>query len=159
MSGKKKGKGPSNLLGDNRKARFNYTVVESLECGIVLKGTEVKSIKAGKFSFPDSFAEIRKGELYIKNLHITAYDHGSIFNHSAERVRKLLAHRQEIKKLERKVREKGVTLIPLKFYLVNGRVKVEVGLCKGKKQYDKRQSIKERDNKRDDQRHIRNFTK
>lgn len=157
MAGKKKG--PSNLLGDNRKARFNYTIIESLECGIVLKGTEVKSIKAGKFSFPDSFAEIYKGELFIRNLQITPYDHGSVFNHSPERVRKLLAHRNEIKKLERKVREKGVTLIPLKFYLIKGRVKVEIGLCKGKKQYDKRNSIKERDNKRDDQRNFRNFSK
>jgi len=157
MGAKKKKKTDSNLLGDNRKARFNYTVMESLECGLVLKGTEVKSIKAGRFSFPDSFAEIRKGELFIRNLHITPYDYAGVFNHDAERVRKLLAHKQEIAKLERKVREKGITLIPLKFYLVKGRVKVEIGLCKGKRQYDKRQSIKDRDIHRDELRDTRNY--
>lgn len=157
MGAKKKKKTDSNILGDNRKARFNYTVMETLECGLVLKGTEVKSIKAGKFSFPDSFADIRKGELFIRNLHITPYDYAGVFNHDAERVRKLLAHKQEIAKLERKVREKGVTLIPLKFYLVKGRVKVEIGLCKGKRQYDKRKSIKDRDLQRDQQRDTRNY--
>lgn len=157
MGAKKKKNKDSNLLGENRKARFNYTVAETLECGLVLKGTEVKSIKAGRFSFPDSFAEIRKGELYIRNMHVTPYDHAGVFNHDAERVRKLLAHKAEIAKLERKVREKGVTLIPLKFYLVKGRVKVELGLCKGKKQYDKRQSIKDRDIHRDQQRDTRHF--
>ena len=149
--------GASPVLGENRKARFLYEILESLECGIVLQGTEVKSIKAGKFSFPDCFAEIRGGELFIRNLHITPYTHGNLFNHPPERVRKLLAHRQEIKRLERKVREKGVTLIPLKFYLVKGRVKLELGLCKGKKQYDKRNSIKERDLQREAQRDFRNF--
>jgi len=157
MAGKKKKKTASNVLGENRKARHNYSILESLECGIVLKGTEVKSLKAGKFSFPDGFAEIRKGELFIRNLHITPYEYSGVFNHDPERVRKLLAHRQEIKRLERKVREKGITLIPLKFYLIKGRVKVEIGLCKGKKEYDKRQSIKDRDTKRDAQRAMRNF--
>ncbi|MDC7231999.1 MAG: SsrA-binding protein SmpB [Spirochaetales bacterium] len=152
---KKKKKTPSNVLGENRKARFNYTISESLECGIALKGTEVKSIKIGKFSFPDAFVEIKKGELFIKNLSITPYDFGNIHNHSSDRVRKLLAHKQEIKKLERKVSEKGFTLIPLKFYLKNGRVKVEVGVCKGKKQFDKRATIKDKDIKRDAERDFR----
>jgi len=152
---KKKKKTPSNVLGENRKARHNYTILESLECGIVLQGTEVKSLKIGKFSFPDAFCEIKNGELFIKNLQITPYDFGNIHNHSSERVRKLLAHKLEIKKLERKVVEKGFTLIPLKFYLKNGRVKVDVGVCKGKKMYDKRATIKEKDIRRDSERDFR----
>jgi len=151
----KKKKTPSNVLGENRKARFNYTVSENLECGIALKGTEVKSFKAGKFSFPDAFVEIRNSELYIKNLHVTPYDFGNIHNHTPDRVRKLLAHRMEIKKLERKVSEKGFTLIPLKFYLKNGRVKIDLGVCKGKKMYDKRATIKEKDIRRDSERDFR----
>jgi SsrA-binding protein len=152
---KKKKKTPSNVLGENRKARHNYTISESLECGIVLKGTEVKSLKISKFSFPDAFCEIRNGELFIKNLQITPYDFGNIHNHNADRVRKLLAHKLEIKKLERKVVEKGFTLIPLKFYLKNGRVKVDVGVCKGKKMYDKRATIREKDIRRDSERDFR----
>ncbi|QEN07673.1 SsrA-binding protein SmpB [Oceanispirochaeta crateris] len=151
----KKKKTPSNVLGENRKARHNYTISESIECGIVLKGTEVKSIKIGKFSFPDSFCEISNGELYIKNLQITPYDFGNINNHHVDGVRKLLAHKMEINKLERKIVEKGFTLIPLKFYLKNGRVKVDVGVCKGKKMYDKRATIKEKDIKRDTERVFR----
>jgi SsrA-binding protein len=153
MSNKKKA--PSNVLGENRKARHNYTISESMECGIVLKGTEVKSIKIGKFSFPDSFVEINNGEIFIKNLQITPYDFGNINNHSSDGVRKLLAHKMEINKLERKIIEKGFTLIPLKFYLKNGRVKVDVGVCKGKKMYDKRATIKEKDMKRDTERIFR----
>ena len=151
----KKKKTPSNVLGENRKARYNYSVSESLECGIALKGTEVKSFKASKFSFPDSFVEIRNHELFIRNLHVTPYDFGNIHNHDPDRVRKLLAHKQEIKKLERKITEKGFTLIPLKFYLIKGKVKVEVGVCKGKKQYDKRDTIKAKDQQRDAERNFK----
>ncbi|OQY34900.1 MAG: SsrA-binding protein [Spirochaetaceae bacterium 4572_59] len=151
----KKKKTPSNVLGVNRKARYNYTVSETLECGIALKGTEVKSFKISKFSFPDSFVEISNHELFVKNLQVTPYDFGNIHNHDPARVRKLLAHKQEIKKLERKVSEKGFTLIPLKFYLVKGRVKVEVGVCKGKKQYDKRDTIKKKDMLREAERNFK----
>ena len=154
MSGKKKESHPG-LLGENRKARFNYIIEETLECGIELRGTEVKSMKSAQFSFVDSFCEIKKRELFIRNLHITPYAFANLFNHNPERIRRLLAHKQEIKKLERKVTEKGYTLIPLKFYLVNGRVKVEIGLCKGKKTHDKREAIKERTVKRDMQREAR----
>lgn len=142
-------------LAENRKARYNYSIEETLECGVVLQGTEVKSIKAGHLSFQDSFVEISRGELFIKNLHITPWDFGNIFNHRADRYRKLLAHRNEIAKWERKVNERGYTLIPLRFYLVNGRVKVEIGLCKGKKEFDKRTTIKDRDTKRDMAREVR----
>ena len=149
MSKKKKNGGHPGLLGDNRKARFLYIVEETLECGLVLKGSEVKSLKSGKFSFTDSYAEVIRGELYLKQLQITPWAFGSVFNEKPMRSRKLLAHRHEIERLERKTREKGFTLIPLKFYLKSGRVKVEIGLCRGKKQYDKRESIKRRDQQRD----------
>lgn len=153
--GQKKNKTPSNVLGTNRKARFNYFVEETLECGIVLQGTEVKSLKASHFSFVDSFVEIHDGEMFLNNLHITLYDFGNIHNHAPDRVRKLLAHKNEIEKLDRKVNEKGFTLIPLQFYLKNGRVKVEVGLCKGKKLYDKRETIKNKDLSRDEERNFK----
>lgn len=143
------------LIAQNKKARFNYSVDETYECGLVLEGTEVKSFKAGNISFPDAFAEIQKGEVWIKGLHIAEYSYSSVFNHNPDRPKKLLLHRDEIKRLTRKVEEKGYTLIPLDFYLKNGRIKVTLGLCKGKKQFDKRANIRERDVKRDMQREFR----
>lgn len=146
---------PVKLLAKNRKARFNYTIEESLECGIVLEGTEVKSFRSGNISFPDAFAEIRDGEVWLMGLHITPYVYSSIFNHDPDRPKKLLLHREEIKRLVRKVDEKGFTLIPLEFYLKNGIIKVELGICRGKKVFDKRTDIRDRDVKRDLQREIR----
>lgn len=143
------------MISQNRKARFNYTIEESLECGIALQGTEVKSVKDGTISFPDAFAEIINGEVWIKGLHISEYPYSSIFNHEPDRHKKLLLHKQEIKKLLRKVDEKGYTLIPLDIYLKKGRVKISLGICKGKKQFDKRSDIKEKDLKRDLQREFR----
>ena len=143
------------MIAQNKKARFNYTITESLECGIELKGTEVKSVKAGNISFPDAFAEISNKEVWLKQVHIAEYSFSSVFNHDPARPKKLLLHRDEIKRLNRKVEEKGVTLIPLDFYLKNGRVKVNLGLCRGKKQYDKRADIRERDIRRDIQREFR----
>lgn len=143
------------LIAQNKKARFNYSVDETYECGLVLEGTEVKSFKAGNISFPDAFAEIQKGEVWVKGLHIAEYSYSSVFNHNPDRPKKLLLHRDEIKRLTRKVEEKGYTLIPLDFYLKNGRIKVTLGLCKGKKQFDKRADIRERDVKRDMQREFR----
>ena len=151
---KKKGKTPG-LLGDNRKARFLYIIEDSLECGIELVGTEVKSIKSAHFSFTDAYVEARGGELWMRNLQITPYERGGVFNHASDRPRRLLAHKKEILKLERRVNEKGVTLIPLKFYLSSGIVKVEVGVCRGKKMHDKRDSIKQRDIQRDMDREFR----
>lgn len=142
------------LIAENRKARFNYFIEDSYECGLELVGTEVKSVKNGSISFPDSFAEIIKGEVFLKNFHISEYAYSSIFNHNPERPKKLLLHKEEIKRITRKVEEKGYTLIPLDFYLKNGRVKVTLGVCKGKKMYDKRETIKDRDNQRDMQREI-----
>jgi SsrA-binding protein len=135
----------SEVLAENRKAYFHYEVVEHLECGIVLHGTEVKSMRMHHINFVDAFCEIRNHELFVLKLNISPYDFGNINNHTAERPRKLLAHKQEIRKLQRRVAEKGMTLIPLKFYLKDHLVKVDIGLCRGKKLYDKRESIKERD--------------
>jgi SsrA-binding protein len=142
------------VIAQNRKARFNYTIEESIECGIVLQGTEVKSVREGTISFPDAFAEVRKGEIWLMGFHINPYVYSSIFNHDPDRPKKLLLHKDEIKRLIRKVDEKGFTLIPLEFYLKNGRIKVQLGICKGKKLFDKRADIRDRDVKRDLQREI-----
>lgn len=144
------------IIAQNKKARFNYAVEDTYECGIVLEGTEVKSVKAGNISFPDAFAEITGGEVWVRNLHIAEYPFSSVFNHDPDRKKKLLLHREEIKRIRRKVEEKGYTLIPLDFYLKNGRVKVTLGVCKGKKLFDKRADIKERDVKREIARAFRN---
>lgn len=144
--------GDRKIIAENRKARFDYFIEDTYECGIVLEGTEVKSVKNGNISFPDAFAEIINGEIWVKNFHISEYSYSSIFNHNPDRAKKLLLHRDEIKKLTRKVEEKGYTLIPIDFYLKDGRVKTTLGVCKGKKQYDKRASIKDRDVQRDIQR-------
>ena len=147
--------GGGKLLADNRKARFNYSIDESFEVGISLVGTEVKSIKTGKFAFADAYGRVMGNELWLIGFHITPYEQGSLFNHDPLRNRKLLAHRREIKRLERKTEEKGFTLIPLKVYLKNGRVKLNMGLCKGKKQYDKRESIKSRETERETRREFK----
>ena len=140
------------IIAENRKPRFDYFIEDTYECGIVLEGTEVKSVKNGNISFPDAFAEITNGEVWVKNFHISEYSFSSIFNHDPDRPKKLLLHAEEIKRLTRRVEEKGCTLIPLDFYLKDGRVKVTLGVCKGKKQYDKRAAIKDRDVQRDIQR-------
>jgi len=139
----------------NRRARFDYSVEESFECGVELKGTEVKSIKDGRVSFPDAYADVRNAEVWLRNFHISEYVFSSVFSHDPDRPKKLLLHAQEIKRIDRKVREKGFTLIPLAVYLKHGLVKIEVGLCKGKKAYDKRADIKERDMDRDIRREFR----
>ena len=144
--------GDRKIIAENRKARFDYFIEDTYECGIVLQGTEVKSVKNGNISFPDAFAEITNGEVWVKNFHISEYSFSSIFNHDPDRPKKLLLHAEEIKRITRRVEEKGCTLIPLDFYLKNGRVKVTLGVCKGKKMYDKRASIKDRDIQRDIQR-------
>jgi SsrA-binding protein len=149
----------SSIIADNRRARHEYAFDESLECGIELKGTEVKSVKSNKFSFSDAYARIRDQELWLIGLHVTPYIFGNIHNHDPDRDRKLLAHKQEIKRLKRKVDEKGYTLIPLNFHLKDGKVKVQIGLGKGKRAYDKRETIKRRDQKREAEREIRSRMK
>ncbi len=143
------------IIAQNKKARFNYSVEESYECGIELEGTEVKSVKSGNISFSDSFAEIINNEVWVRNFHISEYSYSAMFNHDPDRKKRLLLHREEIKRIKRKVDEKGWTLIPLDFYLKNGRVKLTLGVCKGKKLFDKREAIKQRDVQRDVQREFR----
>jgi SsrA-binding protein len=143
-------------LAVNKKAKFHYSVSESLECGIELQGTEVKSLKAGRFSYSDCYAKIENNELWLTGLHIAPYEFGNRFNHDPDRQRRLLVHIREIKRLQRKVREKGLTLVPLRFYLKKSMVKLELGIGKGKKLVDKRETIKRRDLKLDMEREFRN---
>jgi SsrA-binding protein len=145
----------SKIIAVNRKARYDYSVDDSYECGIELLGTEVKSFRDGKISFPDAWAEVIQGEVWLRSLKIAENPFASLFNHDPDRKKRLLLHKQEIKRIGRKVEEKGYTLIPLSFYFKRGRVKVELGLCKGKKTYDKRADIRERDVKRDIAREFR----
>lgn len=141
--------GDTKKIAENKKARFNYFVEDSIECGVVLEGTEVKSVKCGNISFPDAFAEIINSEVWMRNFHISEYSFSSVWNHNPDRPKKLLLHADQIKRLVRKTEEKGYTLIPLDVYLKNGRVKVTLGVCKGKKMFDKRETIKARDVERD----------
>jgi SsrA-binding protein len=143
------------IIAVNRKARFNYEIDDRYECGIELEGTEVKSFRDGKISFPDAWAEVIGGEVWLRSLKVAENPFSSIFNHDPDRKKKLLLHKEEIKRIARRVDEKGYTLIPLSFYFKNGRVKVEMGLCKGKKIYDKRADIRDRDLKREISREFR----
>lgn len=133
----------------NKKARYDYFIEEEYECGIALKGTEIKSIRNGSANIKDSYAIIRKNEVILLNMFISQYSEGSIFNHEETRSRRLLLHKKEIRKLSEKIKLEGYTLIPLKLYFVRNKAKILLGLCKGKKNYDKREVIKERDIKRD----------
>lgn len=133
----------------NRQASFNYFVEETYEAGIVLTGTEIKSIRLGKCNIKDSYAIIKNNEVYLLNAHISSYEKGNIFNHDENRTRKLLLNKREILKLNNKLNLEGYTLIPLKIYFVKNRAKVLIGVCKGKKNYDKREAIKEKDIERE----------
>jgi SsrA-binding protein len=139
----------------NRKARYDYTIDERYEAGIELLGTEVKSFRDGRISFPDSWAEVISGEIWLRSLVVAENPFSSIFNHDSERKKRLLLHRDEIKRIHRKVEEKGYTVVPLSFYFKSGRVKVELGLCKGKGAVDKRAVIRERDVNREMEREFR----
>ena len=133
----------------NRKARYDYVIEDTYEAGIVLTGTEIKSVRQGKVNIKDSYAIIRNDEIYLLNTHISIYEEGNRFNHEEDRTRKLLLHKREILKLKNKLELEGYNLIPLRFYFVKNKCKVEIGLCKGKKNYDKKESIKERDIQRE----------
>ena len=137
----------------NREAKFNYFILEEIECGISLVGTEVKSIRESKCNLKDSYAIIRNNEVYLLNMHINEYKEGNIFNHDPKRTRKLLLHKKEILKLSNKVNQEGCTLVPLKLYFQKNKVKILLGLCKGKKNFDKRETIKERDLKKEALKH------
>ena len=133
----------------NKKAYFDYTILDSIEAGISLVGTEIKSVRKGSVDLKDSFITIKNNEAFLLNMYIAKYEEGNIFNHDERRTRKLLLHKKEIKKLKEKISIEGLTLIPLKLYFKKNYVKVLIGICKGKKLYDKRASIKERDLKRE----------
>ena len=137
------------VIARNKKASHEYSILDTLECGIVLTGTEIKSIRMGKVSIQDAYCQVKNNTLNIYNMHIAKYDLGNIFNHQETRDRVLLAHKKEIRKLAQKTVLEGLTIVPLTVYLSTGLVKIEISLCKGKKNYDKRQSIKEKDIKRD----------
>ncbi len=133
----------------NKKAYFDYTILENLEAGISLTGTEIKSIRKGSVDLKDTFVTIKNNEAYIINMYIAKYEQGNIFNHEERRTRKLLLHKKEILKLKEKIKTEGLTLIPLKLYFKKNKVKILVGTCKGKKLYDKRAALKEKDLKRE----------
>ncbi|WP_302226261.1 SsrA-binding protein SmpB [Veillonella magna] len=145
----------TSLIADNRKARHDYHIHETYEAGIALTGTEVKSIRQGRLNLKDSFCGIENGELFLYQAHISHYEQGNQFNHEPERTRKLLMHKAEIHKLLGQVKEKGFSLVPLNFHYSHGLIKVTVGLVTGKKNYDKRQDMAERDAKRDIQRRMK----
>jgi len=142
------------LIAQNKKARHDYSIEEVFECGLVLTGTEVKSLRAGRASLIDGYATVENGELWLAGVHIPEYAQGTWTNHETRRKRKLLVHLQEIKKLHIKIKEGGVTLIPLKLYFNNGKAKVEIAVARGKKAHDKRDSLMERQANREVEREI-----
>ena len=142
-------------VAQNRKAYHDYFVEEKVECGIALFGTEVKSIRQGRVNLKESWAQVRKGEIWVEGMHISPYEQGNIFNRDPLRPKKLLLHRSEIRRLESQVTRQGFTLVPLEMYFKNGRVKVQLGLCKGKQLHDKRDSMAKRDSDREIQRALR----
>lgn len=141
-------KGDGKLIAQNRKARYDYTILDTIEAGIVLQGTEIKSIRAGRINLKDGYASIRDGEIWLVNVHISPFEQGNQFNHDPVRPRKLLMKKKQIDRLIGEVKQGGITLVPLKVYIKNGFAKVLIGLAKGKKQYDKRETIKRRDQDR-----------
>lgn len=137
------------IIAQNKKAFHDYFIEDKIECGISLYGTEVKSIRQGRVNLKESWAQVRKGEIWVEGMHISPYEQGNIFNKDPLRSKKLLLHRNEIRKLDMQVMRQGFTLIPLELYFRNGRVKVELGLCKGKQLHDKRDSLAKKDSDRE----------
>ncbi|MFJ7639402.1 SsrA-binding protein SmpB [Peribacillus sp. NPDC097264] len=152
-------KGSGKQLAQNKKAYHDFFIEQTFEAGIVLKGTEIKAIRAARLNLKDAFAKIENGEIYLYNMHISPYEQGNQFNHDPLRTRKLLLHKKEINKLIGETKETGYTIVPLKMYLKNGFAKVLIGLGKGKKQYDKRDDLKKKEAKRDIERAFRDRQK
>lgn len=144
-----KGKGSQKLIANNKKAYHDFFIDETYECGIALHGTEVKSMRMGKCSIKEAFVRIEDGEVFVYGMHVSPYEKGNIFNKDPLRVKKLLLHKYEINKLLGKIKEKGYTLVPLQVYFKDGKVKVEIGLARGKKLYDKREAIAKKDQRRE----------
>ena len=137
------------VVATNRRARHEYEILETLEAGLVLRGTEVKSLRDGQVNFKDSYATVRNGEAWLRGCHISPYSHGTDANHEPERDRKLLLHKREITRIVGKTAEKGLTVVPLKLYFKGGRIKIELGLARGKKLHDKRATLRERETRRE----------
>ncbi|WP_079527050.1 MULTISPECIES: SsrA-binding protein SmpB [Halobacillus] len=152
-------RGNGKTIAQNKKARHDFFIEETFEAGIVLQGTEIKSIRASRVNLKDSFARIRNGEVYLHNLHISPYEQGNIFNHDPTRSRKLLLHRKQINQLIGQTQQKGYSLVPLKIYIKNGVAKVLIGLGKGKKKYDKREDLKRKQVNREIDRAIKDSLK
>lgn len=144
-------------LAQNKKASHDYHILDTIEAGIVLTGTEIKSIRAARINLKDGFAQIKNGEAWLMNVHISLYDQGNQFNHDPLRNRKLLLHKKQINQLAGEISKRGVTLVPLKVYIKNGFAKVLLGLAQGKHDYDKRESIKKRDQEREIRRTLKNY--
>lgn len=147
------------MVAQNKKARHDYAIEDTFEAGLVLQGTEVKSLRQGRASLVDGFVDIDRGEAWLHGVHIPEYSQGTWTNHSARRKRKLLLHRMEIDKIERRVNEKGLTVVPLALYFKDGRAKIEIGLAKGKKTWDKRNSIAERTANREKEQAVGRYLK
>lgn len=150
-------KGEGGLIAQNRKARHDYTIVDTLEAGIVLQGTEIKSIRNRRVNLKDGFVRVRNGEAFLYNVHISPYEQGNIFNHDPLRTRKLLLHKKQISKLMGETKNTGMTIVPLKLYIKDGYAKVLIGLAKGKKDYDKRETLKRKDQERQIQRVMKSY--
>jgi SsrA-binding protein len=148
-------RGQQKTVATNRRARHEYEILETIEAGLVLRGTEVKSLRAGQVNFKDSYATVRNGEAWLLGCHISPYSHGTDANHDPERDRKLLLHRREIERLTGKIAERGLTLVPLRLYFKDGRAKVELGVARGRKLHDKRSALREREVRREMDRAVR----
>lgn len=145
------------VLAQNRKANHDYTILETIEAGLVLTGTEIKSVRQARINLKDGYCSIKNGEAYVVGVHISPFEQGNIFNHDPLRTRKLLLHKKQIAYLEQEVRQAGNTVVPLKVYIKNGVAKLLIGVAKGKKNYDKREALKQKDIKREVQRELKNY--
>lgn len=150
-------KGEGKLIAQNKKARHDYSILETIEAGVVLQGTEIKSVRDSRINLKDGFVRIRNGEAYLYNVHISPYDQGNIFNHDPLRTRKLLLRKKQIQKLANEAKNPGTTIVPLKVYIKDGFAKVLIGLAKGKREYDKRETLKRKDQERQISRVLKNF--
>ncbi|EGP5165257.1 SsrA-binding protein SmpB [Enterococcus lactis] len=152
-------KGEGKLIAQNKKARHDYSIIDTMEAGMVLQGTEIKSIRNSRINLKDGFIRVRNGEAFLHNVHISPYEQGNIFNHDPLRTRKLLLHKKQIVRLENELKNTRITVVPLKVYIRNGYAKVLIGLAKGKKSYDKREDLKRKDIDRQIDRTLKNFSR
>ena len=152
-------KGEGKLIAQNKKARHDYSIIDTMEAGMVLQGTEIKSIRNSRINLKDGFVRVRNGEVFLHNVHVSPYEQGNIFNHDPLRTRKLLLHKKQIARLLNETKNTGITIVPLKVYIRNGYAKVLIGLAKGKKSYDKREDLKRKDVDRQIDRTLKNFSR